>query len=33
MTQPSHRPERVQHGQIAVMQCKPPSPNRAREIL
>jgi hypothetical protein len=30
MTQPSHRPECVQ---IAVMQCKPPSPNRAREIL
>jgi hypothetical protein len=33
MTQSSHRPERLQYGPIAVMQCKPPSLNRACEIL
>jgi hypothetical protein len=33
MTPISHRPERVQHGSIAVKQCKRPYPNRACEIL
>ena len=33
MTQSSHPPERVKYGPIAVMQRKPPSPNRACEIL